>query len=296
MQVGKRSKQAGATLAEFVIACVFLLGPILLVTPVIGKMIAGKHNYEEGLRYAAWERTVWFERRPRNAPSAPVKSSAEIANEVQARVFSSRATVIRSDQRDARQRAAPDAIHFRPTLVLQGQGTGRYESWLREREPGNNNQPPIYLGTTQRNGRISGAAAQGVDGVMNALERLTDFEVETRGLYTTELLADLDDVTRYDEFKLPGNNNSQAIDLRIDRERGQNRRLMLLADGWNVSGPEHARRQAGSMVSTQFLNNNAVRSAVRVIGYLFFAKEARDIEFGKVDPEQVPGHRLGRYQ
>ena len=295
---GSPRQLRGASLVEFCIATVFLLGPLLLLTPVIGKMVAGKQRYEQALRYAAWERTVWFETRPANAPSAPIKSAAEIAQEVQARSFGRAEAPIRADDRSRRrpEQAPVDHILYRPTAVALNQSPGGYRPWFEDQ--GNNSNAPVHARAQQTGNRIAGAAGEAEARAFEAIESATRFRVNTRSLYSTRLTADLTDLVRFTEFEEGPDNNRRPIDLRLDRHRGRERQLLLLTDGWNVAGPNHAASQARAMLSTQFLDNDRLRDAMSVVGRLPLGV-TRDIgmfEFGKVDPEQVPAHRLGQYR
>lgn len=294
-----RRSQGGASLVEFCIATVFLLGPAFLLTPVLGKMIAGKHRYEQSLRYAAWERTVWFDTQPANAPNAPVKSAAELAQEIQARNFGRAATPLRADDR-SRNRAedAPlDFILHRPTAVAINQSPSGYRGWFVDR--GNDSNAPIHAVANQASNRLGGTAGQGQAAAMEAIETATRFRVNTRALYTTHVSADLQDVVIFSEFEEGPDNDRRPIDLRLDRHRGRDRQLVLLTDTWNVSGPNHAASQARSMLSTSFLGDSeGLQRALQVIGAIPLGvnREIGMLELGKVDPEQVPQHRLGQYR
>jgi hypothetical protein len=133
---------------------------------------------------------------------------------------------------------------------------------------------------------------------MEGIESITRFRVNTRALYTTQVAADLQDVVTYQEFQEGPDNDRRPIDLLLDRHRGRERQLVLLTDTWNVSGPNHAASQARSMLSTSFLDSDGLRNAMRVIGSIPLGvnREIGMLEFGKVDPEQVPQHRLGQYR
>ena len=286
----------GATLVEFVIVAAFVLAPALLLTPVLGKMIAGQHKYEQGLRYAAWERTVWHESRPRYVDVPAVKSSADLAIEVQSRVFGQSRAPIRGDDR-TRTRAQEnpqDFILYRPTAVNLTADQRGYRPWMVSRS--NNDERPVYGATPQSKSALSGVAANTQRQVMRTLTDLTPFEVETRSLYTTRLETDLEDLGYYGEFMKTVNNNDTPIDLRLGRENASPRQLLLLADGWNVARREHAAAQARALLPTELLDNRGVDTALDIISWLFIAEELDDLDFGKVDTERTPAHRLGRYQ
>jgi hypothetical protein len=295
IRLATRKSQHGSALVELAVVVVGLLGALLLLTGLIGKQIDAKHDYEQGLRYAAWERTVWLAARNSAVPNAPVKSSAEIGNEIQARVFADRNAVLRSDQRTGNQTVVMDHMLDLPTVAKLDSRNNGARSWFVDRN-NNNNGRPLYAFRSETNNRLSGVAAQGVNTMIQGLEAISRFNVQNNGLYRTQVQADLGDTGYYREFRVAPNSN-QPLDLRVDRQRnGQTRNLTLLADGWNVGGPGHAAQQASSLVATEFLDNAAIDTVMNVVGWFPMAREIGWLEFGHVDPEQVPAQRLGRYR
>lgn len=53
--------QRGQAMTEFVIAATFVLLPLFVFVPLLGKYIDFKHATIQAARYQAWEYTVWFE-------------------------------------------------------------------------------------------------------------------------------------------------------------------------------------------------------------------------------------------
>ncbi len=289
-------QQRGAALVELVVVVSGLLGSLLLLTSLLGKQIDAKHDYEQALRYAAWERTVWMERRNGAVPNGPVKSNAEIGNEVQARIFADRAVLLRSDHRSGVRQELIDPMLSMPIAVRLDARNDAALPWLANRST--NDTRPSFAGRLEQNSRLSGAAAQGVNTMIRGLEAVSDFDVQNNGLYRTQLEVDLADTRHYVEF-LTNINNGRPMDLRVDRARdGRTRNLTLLADGWNVGGPSHAAAQAGSLVPTEFLDNGAFDTVLQVVGWFPLARELGPsyLDLGHVDPEQVPAQRLGRYR
>jgi len=78
----------GQALVEAVIVLVILLS-VLMTIPLIGKLGEIKRKVIEGARYAAWERTVWYDSAPNQTDTSQVavKSETQIRNEVWARFF-----------------------------------------------------------------------------------------------------------------------------------------------------------------------------------------------------------------
>ena len=67
---------SGQALAEFNVAAVFVLMPVFLLIPLVGKYIDLRHTAVQSARTVAWERTVWFERSTNGTDTVPVASTA----------------------------------------------------------------------------------------------------------------------------------------------------------------------------------------------------------------------------
>ncbi len=61
MQVANFKKQKGQAIAEFNVTAAFVLLPLFIMIPVVGKYIDMKHSSVQTARYLAWEQTVWSE-------------------------------------------------------------------------------------------------------------------------------------------------------------------------------------------------------------------------------------------
>lgn len=97
----------GQAMVEFVVAALFFLVPLFLAIVVLGKFSDVQHTTNMAARYAAWERTVWYDAdgskfATYNAPNQ--KTTAQIGNEIGVRLIndrSSAATVIKNTDRNA---------------------------------------------------------------------------------------------------------------------------------------------------------------------------------------------------
>jgi hypothetical protein len=92
---GKRclGAQGGQAMVEFLVSALFFLVPLFLAIAALGKFIDVQHTTNMAARYAAWERTVWYEQDSSkfytiNAPNQ--KSSSAIGNEIVARLLNDR--------------------------------------------------------------------------------------------------------------------------------------------------------------------------------------------------------------
>lgn len=57
----KISQQRGQAITEFNVTAAFVLIPLFIMIPLLGKYIDMKHASVQAARYMAWERTVWFD-------------------------------------------------------------------------------------------------------------------------------------------------------------------------------------------------------------------------------------------
>ena len=82
--------QAGQALTEFNITAMFLLVPLFLIIPLVGKYIDIRHSSVQTARNMAWERTVWYEQAswPYAAGRAQFKSEQEIEQAIMRRNLS----------------------------------------------------------------------------------------------------------------------------------------------------------------------------------------------------------------
>jgi len=82
--------QIGQAITEFNVTAAFLLVPLFIMIPLLGKYIDMKHSSVQAARYMAWERTVWFDEKtkPKDTTTAQVKSQNSLIKETQQRVFS----------------------------------------------------------------------------------------------------------------------------------------------------------------------------------------------------------------
>lgn len=105
---GRRARSGrGQAMVEFLVAAMFFLVPLFLAIAALGKFIDVQHEAEMASRYAAWERTVWYEDNGGafdaiNQPNH--KTMASINNEIGARLLNDRstnATVIRDTDKTA---------------------------------------------------------------------------------------------------------------------------------------------------------------------------------------------------
>ena len=87
------NKQLGAAMIEFIVGATFFLVPLYLAIQAMGKFADVKYTADAAARYAAWERTVWYEETSsafyaNNRPNQ--KSDLAIKNEIALRLLNDR--------------------------------------------------------------------------------------------------------------------------------------------------------------------------------------------------------------
>ena len=93
-----KSGQSGQAMTEMVIAASFVLIPLFLLIPWLGKYIDLQQSAIQAARYEAWEYTVWYNDVATEAPAGavdqngsqitmPEKSIAELQAEARQRFF-----------------------------------------------------------------------------------------------------------------------------------------------------------------------------------------------------------------
>jgi hypothetical protein len=100
------ARRQGQAMVEFLVAATFFLVPLFLAIVVFGKFIDVQHTITMAARYAAWERTVWYDDGGTTFSAhngTNHKSAAQIGNELAVRLINDRssATVIKNSDKTA---------------------------------------------------------------------------------------------------------------------------------------------------------------------------------------------------
>ena len=85
---GSAPRQRGQAAVELVIAAAFVLVPLFLLVPMLGKYIDLQSSVLQAARYAAFQRTVWSASGQRNGYATATQSNADIATRTILRYFS----------------------------------------------------------------------------------------------------------------------------------------------------------------------------------------------------------------
>lgn len=103
----RRTGQGGQAIVEFLVAAMFFIIPLFLAIVVLGKFSDVQHTTNMAGRYAAWERTVWYDDGGTTFAAingANHKTAAEIGKEISVRLINDRSlstSVIKHTDRNA---------------------------------------------------------------------------------------------------------------------------------------------------------------------------------------------------
>ncbi|MCF6264481.1 MAG: hypothetical protein L3J24_12955 [Xanthomonadales bacterium] len=282
--------QAGAVMVEVIIVGAFVLVPLFILTPILGKYIDTKQKVEVAARYAAWERTAWFAPGSTTAGGATgafvaQKSNTQIGFETQARFFSGRDEPIHSEQDSGNSGEELDYMSY--FMNRDNSGAASHEALFKEPQGANSGQFVSNSANSGDGDAVPGGFAAFSGGVVSALGAVGGFDLNTDGLYTSEITMDVKEPIWFDAFA--------GIDIKFSREH------TLLADGWGAGGLDHNESLVRGLTLTEILNNRVLDWAQRLAGNRLFSTLVpftRDVAknclvFAKVNADQVPNEVLG---
>lgn len=251
-------------MTEFLVVTTFLLIPLLLLIPVVAGLISMKQDVELAARYAVWERIAWNRQTPPNGRRDTVKTDAQIAREIDARILSSDSKPFSSSPRDV---AAWDPMWERP----------HDGSALFARRDGG---LAVVSGSESAPRGVAGLAGDAI----GAFGRFTRFDLDPRGQFDATVSVDVVDLSGW--FALPG------VDLDSLRLARSSR---LFAESWTGGPRADVERQVSGLLPQQFLDNAAVRNVQDFSAFAPGAREIRSdwLQFGHVDIDPLPAYRVG---
>lgn len=285
----RQSKNDGQAMVELLIAATFVLVPLFLAIPLLGKYLDMRAAAVQTARYAAWERTVWYGGAAASSLGwlgvsrswqANAKSDNQIRNELGARLLSE------TDERDAFSSTDRDAGDFK---------RGRKMLWQdRNQQALLANYSDIESAVINKN--APGTVNKIVKPIADLAATLGPFVLETKGEYAATVATDVRAID-YDRFI--------ATDSKI-KFRETN---VLLANGWSAAGPEGkisptsatmtgVRRQVKGLVPTSLLSTDNKVLGVPIMEYVLTGlsavlPEVSKFEPGKVEPDLIPPDRKG---
>lgn len=243
--------QKGQAATEFVIAAAFVLVPLFLTVPLLGKYIDIKHAAIQQARFSAWEYTVWFGQSEyimdgvESNQSAGVKKYAQTATEGFEYFFS---------DRTAPDYGSSSASTDIDPLWKDHRGISLFQLKDIKTEI-SEKQTPVPFGVIGELLEdlidIVGTAVAYMGKIISALGPDAEFDVlrNTKGYYTSEVeipVRSLGQILpRYD---LKGQHSAAANPLTFTAKAA------VQSNNWNAASRTHATRESKGLVVTSILS------------------------------------------
>jgi hypothetical protein len=278
--VTRHPNQRGQAMIELLIVAGFVLIPLFLAIPLLGKYLDIRAAAVQTSRYAAWERTVWYGGDAASSLGwfgvsrrwqANEKSDDQIRRELGVRYLSE------TDASEAFSSIDRGANSFRG---------GSKKLWNdRSGQPLLANYSDIV--NSVANNQAPGTLNVILDPIANFASTLGPFTLEMNGAYAATVTIKVKDID-YDHF-LAKSSTANFSETNV-----------LLANGWSADGPDDAgktsvKQQAKGLVP--FWIFKAEIAGIPVMDWLqkfvsIFLPELSKLELGKLEPDNVPADRL----
>lgn len=280
-----RRLQRGQAMTEFTLTGAFILVPLFLSVPLLGKYIDIQHSTISAARYEAWEYTVWYENSGDlpdffDDANQPVKSASRTHDETLKRFFSRTDMPLQTG--GLIDWSASDAN----PLWTDHRGERLYGDLTdHESSQSPNEATPdpthVFSGVL----RVIDIVFEALADVMSAIGINSGFTaINVDGLSETRVSAPIANAPEYGGEPLFGSD----LDLRMEAEAS------VLADGWNAGGRNHAQSQIEGLVPTSILNNEPFTTIQDIASVLFASPElsSGSLKFGYINHDAVPPDRL----
>jgi len=266
-----RQHQRGQALAEFTIAAAFVLIPLFLMIPLLGKFMDMKATTIQAARYAAWERTAWY---GSSEWAVGQKSDAQIQSEVQQRFFSDAPTApMRStDQNQTGAVGGKPLWHDHAgTSMLSTYSAGAGQG---EQTPGTMD---VFL--------------NGVQKIVNVIDSVlgTKFKLDMKSLYTSRVNLNTSNTSAISLATGAGTSGFTAPNFVMSQ--------MLVANGWSANGPDFVKAQTEGLAVLSLAQRSPVKEVMDIVQTVLgtFVEELKPSSLklgGEILPDYVPPDRL----
>jgi hypothetical protein len=302
------TQQGGQAMTEMLVASAFVVIPLFLIIPTVGKYIDMKHAAVSSARYTAWERTVYFKSDPYSdtinnpQPSGfegfrsglfPFKSDGQLASEAQLRIFSSAQAPIKSPTKVGRVFwTYYDGSPMYAPLITERPGVSSYE-----------NTPDKTGGFARTAVKAVGAAVAFVTGILPFSSSKFD-AINMRGGTATSVEMSVRETPRY--LTIMGDSSGTRTPL-IDV--GSDFKMLakagVLSQTWSAGGGAHLQSQAQALAPTKLIGDvfNAISlpgigSGQNLIAAALLTPEFSDknLVFGQMDIEALPRDKFSKWE
>ncbi len=287
-----RRKQLGQAMTEMVVASAFVVVPLFLIVPMVGKYIDMKHAAVNSARYAAWERTVYFnDETLANQPSGfsgfaaanfPLKSDGVIAKEAQLRIFA-----------EAKAPIGVVATSVGRKFWTYHDGDTMYSPPLAEKASIKSNQ-----NTPDKTFGVARSVVQGIGDVVAFITDVLPFSSSTFDAINmrggTEVSVSMSVKPAPDFTNLRGDQDSLVDDgtgLKMLAKAG------VLSQTWSAGGGEHLQSQAQALAPTKLIGDvfnlisiPGIGSGQDLIAAALLTPEfsSKNLVFGQMDVDALP--------
>ncbi|OGB27473.1 MAG: hypothetical protein A3I66_06195 [Burkholderiales bacterium RIFCSPLOWO2_02_FULL_57_36] len=278
--VNRHSRSGGQAMIELLIVAGFVLVPLFLAIPLLGKYLDVRAAAVQTSRYAAWERTVWFGGDAASSLGwfgvsrrwqANEKTDDQIRREIGVRHLSETGT---SDAFSNSDRSAGNFKGGSKALWQDRNGQKLLADYNDIQNKVDNNPAPGTLNKI-------------LTPIANFASTLGPFVLEMNAEYGAKVTIKIKDID-FDHY-LAKTSTADFSETNV-----------LLANGWNANGPDDsaktsAKQQVKGLVPTSILA--AEIEGVKIMDYVLgalsvFLPEASKLEPGKIEPDIVPADRL----
>lgn len=288
-----RRDACGQAMTEFVIAAAFVLVPLFLIVPTVGKYIDLKLATQQAARYGAWEYTAHYHRADELSSGfdavadnrLPVKSLERVAQESLRRYYSD-STLPVSTGTDRGGYLAADANPL--WVYYNGAPLYRPENSLAQGAGSDATPDPVYLSRG-----ILGAVdawAVSLSTLLGAVGVDARFDADNmNGRYSFTLDTPVEEAPAYTALRLENRKPLflQPLNLRL------NARAAVLTDDWGAGNADHALYQSRGLVPTALLDNPVLRFMQLLVSTVLPVPElsSDNLRFGYVQADEVNPER-----
>ena len=275
-----RASQRGQALTEFCVAAAFVLVPLFLMIPLLGKYIDMKASTIQAARYASWERTVWY---GSSEWGGAQKSDQQIAAEVNHRFFSQPSN------------AADPAL--KSTDKLPGSSATSKDLW---HDHAGATMLSAYSAAGSR-GETPGTVNEVLDLVRSAVNVVAgllgaNFKLDMDSMYTSTVTLKAQNTTAVQQATGAETSGFKAPEFSM--------RHVMVANGWSANGPQFVTQQIHALAPLTALSNENAPAPLKGLNYAVnrvqdavgtFVEELNTDSLklgGVVNPDAVPRDRL----
>ena len=268
-------KQAGQAMTEFSIAATFVLIPLFLMIPLLGKFLDMKASTIQAARYAAWERTVWTNSSDWTSHADSLtKDDSVLKTELTKRFFSDNCPDFSKTNCGTAENKQFWKDHTGTTMSMSG-------------SPAHNEASSEGAGTDVYTGSAGIFSLYINKPIKSLIPEGSDFKLDTDSLYTSSVT-----------FQATKTSPMARVNAGlIAPQFAEN--SVLLANGWSANGPKFVDKQTNGLALPSLLAIQPIKTVVQAmqtvlsgLGYSELGTNNLRITGNNLQPDLVPPDRL----